>query len=261
MSRFNSLFKNPKPIIAMIHLPPLPDYDSSPGLDAIIKSALDDLEILQRYGIDGVLIENEYDRPHRVMATRETISAMAEITKAVVQESKNCIIGVEILLNDPKASLDVAKAAGAKFIRSDYFVDPMSRPEYGEFDIDPDGLLSYRKSIDGEDILIMADIQVKYAKMLNPRTISQSARLATDHKADAIVISGDATGDAPVINDLIEAKKAAGVAVIIGSGTDSQNASNLLDHCDGTIVGTALMKNKIVNAENVKRLMASLGRT
>lgn len=260
MSRFSTLFKNKKPIIGMIHLPPLPDYENSPGLDAIIQSALNDLEILEQYGIDGALIENEYDRPHRVKATPETIKAMTEVSKAVMEKRQNCIIGVEILLNDPKASLDVAKAAGADFIRTDYFVDPMSRPEYGEFDIDPEGLTQYRKMLGAEDILILADIQVKYANMLIKRSITESARLANMHKADAIVISGDATGDAPVLDDLGDAKSGSDVPVIIGSGLKAGNASLLLNHSDGAIVGTALMKEKVVNKDNVEKILKEIGR-
>lgn len=260
MSKFQSLFRNPKPIIGMIHLPPLPDYPNTPGIDAVIKSALNDLAIYEKHCVDGVLIENEYDRPHRVFATDQTKTAMTEITKAVMEARRNCIIGVEILLNDPKASIDVAHAAGAHFIRSDYFVDPMSRPEYGKFEIDPEALIAYRKSIGAENIIIMADIQVKYATMLVERTIEQSAELATKHHADAIVVSGSATGDAPIFDDLIEAGNGAGVPVIIGSGFDHSNAVQLLSHCDGAIVGTALMYNQIVSDEKVQKLMSVLER-
>ncbi|MBT5188001.1 MAG: BtpA/SgcQ family protein, partial [Kordiimonadaceae bacterium] len=240
MSRFNTIFKTEKPLIGMIHLPPLPDYSSSPGIEAIIKSALSDLKILEAMGIDGALIENEYDQPHRVSATRQTFEYMTTITTAVVKAAKKCVIGVEILLNDPKASLDVAKASGANFIRTDYFVDQMSRPEYGEFKIDPEGLINYRNKINADHILIMADIQVKYATMLQPRTISASATLASHHGADVIVVSGDATGDAPVTIDLDNAQNGSTTPVIIGSGLDCENANMLLDHCDGAIVGTAL---------------------
>ncbi len=245
----------------MIHLPPLPNYQGSPGIEAIIKSALNDLKILEQHGIDGALIENEYDRPHQVLASASTIEAMKQVSKALVEASTSCIIGCEILLNDPKASLDVAKFAGAKFIRTDYFVDRMSRPEYGIFDIDPDGLIDYRKSIGGDDILIMADIQVKYATMLDERTIAQSAVLATLHHADAIVVSGKATGSAPIINDLKKAKAGAGVPVIIGSGFDAQNGAELLSHCDGAIVGTAVMQDRIVNDDKVRQLITALGKT
>ena len=260
MNHFYTLFNSEKPLIGMVHLPPLPDYPGSPGLSVIIDSALSDLEKLEKYGIEGALIENEYDRPHRVKATPETRKAMATVTKEVVKASDKCTIGVEILLNDAKASLDVAKEAGGRFIRPDYFVDPMSRPEYGEFDIDPRGFIEYRKAINAEDILLLADIQVKYASMLIKRSIKKSAKLANFHHADAIVISGDETGDAPVIHDLKDAKSGADIPVIIGSGFDADNAKKLLSHCDGAIVGTALMKNKIINADNVEKLLKSIGR-
>jgi len=260
MSAFRSIFKAVKPIIGMIHLPPLPDYEGSPGMDAIIQSALCDLEVLEHFGVDGALVENEYDRPHRIKATGKTIDAMAAITKALVEKSKNCIIGVEILLNDAKASLDVAKAAGADFIRTDYFVDQMSRPGYGEFEIDPAGIIQHREKIGAQNILIMADIQVKYAKMLINRTMSESAKLAEQNFADAVVVSGRETGDAPVTNDLDQACQGCNIPVIIGSGADAGNARKLLFHCDGAIVGTALKEEKNVNAEKVHKLMRSIGR-
>jgi len=96
--------------------------------------------------------------------------------------------------------------------------------------------------------------------LIMERTITQSAARATQHKADALIISGDATGDAPVTIDLDNARVGAGVPVIIGSGLDSDNASMLLNHCDGAIVGTALMKDKVVNAGNVKALLKSIER-
>lgn len=260
MSRFTDLFPANKPIIGMIHLPPLPDYETSPGLDAIIAGALRDLEVLRRHGVDGVLVENEYDRPHRIKAEPPTVAAMTEVTRAVVGASDACVVGCEILLNDPRASLDVARAARARFIRSDYFVDRMSRPGYGEFDIDPDGLIGYRESIGAGEVLLLADIQVKYATMLERRSLAESASIATRHRADAIVVSGSATGDAPGAAELAEAKNAAGVPVIIGSGLTAENTGALLPRCDGAIVGTALMRDGKVDGDRLRRLMDCVNR-
>ena len=189
MASFSDLFPGEKPIIGMIHLPPLPDYPESPGIHEIIRHALRDLLLLEEAGVDGILIENEYDRPHRVTASPETVAAMTEITRAVVGESRKAIVGCEILLNDPKASLEVAKMSRARFIRTDYFVDAMTRPGYGEFEIDPPGLIDCRKSLGAEDVLILADVQVKYATMIEPRPLAKSARCACEEKADAIVKS------------------------------------------------------------------------
>ena len=264
MSRFRKLFGGDKTIIGMIHLPPLPGYPDSKGIDGAIAHAVADFHVLKQAGVDGVLIENEYDRPHRITAEPETIAAMTAITKTVVQESSSVIIGCEILLNDPKASLAVARMSGAGFIRTDYFVDAMTRPGYGEFTIDADDLVIYRSSIGADDVLILADIQVKYASMIRKRPLSESAQLACEKQADAIVVTGDLTGDAPVIEHLREA--ASGVSasgretpVLIGSGLDASNAKSLLEDCDGAIVGTALMRDKAVDPELVNNLMQSFG--
>lgn len=261
VSRLKDLFPGGKPIIGMIHLPPLPGYPESPGIDDIIRRAARDMQVLEEAGIDGVLIENEYDRPHRVTASPETIAAMTRITRAVVQESEKTVVGCEILLNDPKASLAVASMSGARFVRTDYFVDAMTRPGYGEFAIDPKALIHYRKTIDAADVLILADIQVKYATMIEPRPLTESARIACEECADAIIVTGTKTGSAATIEDLREAASGADVPVLIGSGFNADNGADLLAACDGAIVGTSLMRERAVDPEAIDLLMARIGRT
>lgn len=259
MTRFSDVFESASTLIGMIHLPPLPDYPASPGMDRIVAHALRDLHVLARAGFDGVLIENEHDRPHRVRASADTVAAMTTVTEQVVKEGTGLAVGCEILLNDPKASLDVARAAGASFIRTDYFVDRMTRPEYGEFEIDPDGLLDHRRRIGAEDVLILADIQVKYATMIEPRGIGESAALAKAKGADAVVVTGRASGQAPTMGDLRGAAR--GLPVLIGSGLDADNAGELLAACDGAIVGTALMRGGAVSEVVASELVRRSGRS
>jgi membrane complex biogenesis BtpA family protein len=247
----------------MIHLPPLPDYPDSPGIDKIIQHALADLRVLENGGVDGILVENEYDRPHRVEATEQTIEAMTAVTLAVVQERTRVSVGCEILLNDPKASLTVAHESGADFIRTDYFVDAMTRAEFGEFAIDPLGLMAWRSAIGADDVLIFADIQVKYAEMISPRPLIESALLACQENADAVIVTGRASGSAPTIEELRSAADGTrnfNVPVLIGSGLDPLNATDLLRACGGAIVGTSLMRNRAVDVHKLAALMAALGR-
>lgn len=260
---FAGVFPGPKPMIGMIHLPPLPDYPDSPGIEAIIAGALRDLRVLMDQGFDGVLIENEYDQPHRIKALPETIDAMTRITKSIVEESKDIVVGCQILLNDPEASLTVAKNSGARFIRSDYFVDQMMRPKYGEFRIDPVGLMDHRSKIGAGDILVLADIQVKYATMLAERPLSESARLACAYHADAVIVTGNASGDAPTVKQIRLA--ATGVAesgkvvpVLVGSGLNKSNAQTLLGVANGAIVGTSLMRAGAVDSLAANQLMSQV---
>jgi membrane complex biogenesis BtpA family protein len=257
MRCFHDVFARRPAVIGMIHLPPLPGYPDSPGIDRLVEHALCDLATLEDAGVDGVLVENEYDRPHRVTATAEVTSAMTRITCELVAARQHARIGCEILLNDPRASLASAAAAGADFIRTDYFVDRMTRAEYGEFEIDPAGLLRYRAAIGAGDVLILADIQVKYATMIEPRPLAESARLAASSGADAIVVTGTESGNAPLVGDL---EAAAGeLPVLIGSGLDARNAGRLLAACDGAIVGTAIMEEGRVSAAKIDSLMTAAG--
>jgi membrane complex biogenesis BtpA family protein len=262
MSRFRNIFQSAKPIIGVIHLPPLPGFDGHPGMEALLRHALADLEVLVACKVDGVLVENEHDKPHQVMASPDVIAAMRDITAAVVAASRNIVVGCEILLNDPRASLEVAAHTGASFIRSDYFVDRMSRPGYGEFAIDPVALVNYRNDL-APGVLILADVQVKYATMLEPRPLGESVRLAVHHGADAVVVTGDATGSAPRREHLQEATVAVSagdeaIPVLIGSGLDPTNAVGLLQDCDGAIVGTSMMHNGKIDAQKTTALMSGV---
>lgn len=258
MSRFRDYFRQRKTIIGMIHLPALPGYPESRGIEHAVHSAIGDLHSLEAGGVHGVLIENEYDRPHRVKAEPETIAAMTRITRAVVQESESTLVGCEILLHDPRASIAVAGMSGAGFIRTDYFVDRMLRPGYGEFEIDPEGWLEHRASLGADDVLILADIQVKYATMIKPRPLAESAALAREKGADAVIVTGDRSGHAPGIAELREARQ--GLPVLVGSGLTADNARSLLAECDGAIVGTSLMTGGNVDPGAVRRLMSRIGR-
>lgn len=263
MSRFHEVFPGRRPVIGVIHLPALPGYPESPGIESIVRKALDDLHALEKGGVDGVLVENEYDRPHRVVAAPETLAAMTRVTRAIVEHS-GIAVGCEILLNDPQGSLAVAQMSGARFIRTDYFVDAMTRPEYGEFAIDPEGLVRYRRRIGADQVLILADIQVKYATMIEARPLSESARLACLQRADAVIVTGTATGDAPTPGHLREAAEGVAssgltVPVLAGSGVTAANAAALMRCCDGAIVGTALLRDRAVDADAVRRLVAGAG--
>ena len=65
MNNFKSIFKEEKPVIAMVHLGALPGtplYDEDGGLDGIVKNARKDLIALQDAGVDAVMFGNENDR-------------------------------------------------------------------------------------------------------------------------------------------------------------------------------------------------------
>jgi membrane complex biogenesis BtpA family protein len=260
MSKLRKIFSTNIPVIGMIHLPPLVGYKEHPGMDKVIKYAIRELKSLEAGGVNGVMVENENDHPHQVAVGPEIISAMTKIVDEIVKKS-SIPVGLEVLLNDPKASLAIAMVTGAKFIRTDYFVDRMVREEYGgEMLIDPKGLMVYKKKIGAEHVLVFTDIQVKYATLLEEnKTITQSANLAIESGSDGLVVTGNFTGTEPELDDLREAKLATGsFPVLVGSGFSKENAGKLLKYASGAIVGTSLKKGNYISQYKVKDLMSKV---
>lgn len=245
-------------MIGMIHLMPLVGYAKHPGIEKVLKHALHDLSVLERAHFNGALVENEFDHPHQVKGGPEIIASMTHILTEIVKKS-HIPIGVEVLLNDPQASLAIAHVGGAQFIRTDYFVDRMARDEYGGLmEINAKKLISYRHTIKADNIFVLTDLQVKYATLLEKgKTIGESAKQAIEAGSDGLIITGKVSGKAPKVSDLIEAKKVAAtiVPVFVGSGYCVNNAGKLLKHADGAIVGTAIKTQGYVGEKKAKQLI------
>jgi len=259
VSRFHALFCAPRPVIGMIALPPLPGYPEFTTIDAIVEHALADLEQLEAGGVSGALVENDFDQPHTMIGGAEVHAAMTRVTREVVARAR-VPIGVEVLLNDWRASLAVAAMTGARFIRIDFFVDRVMT-KLGPFEPEPEAVLEYRQHIRAEHIQIFADVQVKYSTPIGgPKPLAQSVREAAAAGADAVVVSGSETGIGPDPADLRDARGP--LPVLIGSGLDPTNAATLVPLADGAIVGTSLRSGRgptdHVIFEQVQRLVRAV---
>jgi membrane complex biogenesis BtpA family protein len=247
---FRKIFPKPKPIIGMIALPPLLGYPEFSSIEAAIERALGDLETLQTGRVDGVLIENDYDQPHQITVAPEIVASFTRIAQEVTNRS-SIPVGVQVLLNDWRASLAIAKIIGARFVRMDFFVD-RSRIAAGVIEPEPEKVIAYRKKISAEDVALFTDVQVKYSGLLEPgKTLATSTQQAISQGADAVVVTGHITGEMPTLVRLQEVRQAAGdFPVLIGSGAAPENIRQLLEYADGAIVGTSF-KNSMASHERV----------
>ena len=259
---FHKIFPKPKCIIGMIALPPLLGYPEFTSLSAVIERALSDLDSLQRGGVDGVCVENDYDRPHRLKAAPEIVASFTRVAHEVVLHA-GVPVGVQVLLNDWRASLAVASVARASFVRLDFFVDKV-RVQAGTIRPQPAAVIAYRKRIKAEQVALFTDIQVKHSKLLEPdKTLTRSTQQAIRNGSDAIIVSGRVTGEAPKLSDLREARNAAGdFPVLVGSGATAGNIRNLFRYANGAIVGTSLKNSpsmvELVNPARVRKLMKAV---
>ena len=259
MTSFGALFGVPKPVIAMLHLgalPGRPQHDRAAGLESIVESVRRDLHALQDAGVDGVLFCNEADLPYQLRVGPEITAAMA----AVVGELKPEItvpFGVNLLW-DPIASLAVARATGARFVREVmtgvYESDlGMIEPRIGE-------ITGYRSAIGADAVLLFDNVQPEFASAVGSRSVADRARGAAFLGLDAILISGPAVGVPFEMTDLQAAKEAVpDTPVIANTGVRAEAIPEIFRVADGAIVGTSLKVDGMtwnpVDPDRAKRLM------
>jgi len=256
---FHDLFGVKKPIIGMLHLPPLPGspvYDGK-GLQEVIDRALYDANELQEGGVDALEVENFSDPTYYPQEVGpELTAAMAVISDHVIRAASKPV-GICILA-DPKASLSVAHAVGAKFVRATFFTEA-SVDVSGLVCPKPHELLRFRKFLD-PSIKIFTDVHIKHSAPLVNRPLGDSALDAKYFLSDAVIISGTHTGKETKLEDLKEAKDAVeDFPVLVGSGFRKEHAAKILAIADGAIVGTSLKKDgvssNVVDRNRVRELL------
>lgn len=238
--------------IGMIHLPPLLSIDGFSGMEKMIEGALADLSALEKAGFDGALIENDNDKPHTEFANEAQIASFSVVASEVCRVAK-IPIGVQMMLNDWRASFAVAKAVGAKFTRLDVFVDHVSS-EWGEINPVPEEIISHKNTIYPE-LLLLTDIQVKYKTMLKPRPLVVSAELAIRHGSDGLVITGQATGVETPIEKIREVRNEfPHFPIFVGAGVNEKNIQEQFSFANGAIIGTSIKSGDRIDLRKALRL-------
>lgn len=230
-----------KPVIAMLHLPGLPGrprHDRAAGIGKAVDLVGRDLEVLQTAGVDGLLFCNEADLPYQLSVGPEIVAAMASVVGQLRADIR-IPFGVNLLW-DALASLAVARATGARFVREVmtgvYESDlGMIEPRIGE-------IAGFRSAIGADDVLLFDNIQPEFASAIGGRTVADRARGAAFLGADAILISGPAAGTSFEMSDLQAAKSAIpdGPPVIANTGVRAGRLAEIFKVADGAIVGTSL---------------------
>jgi len=251
------LFEQSKPIMAALYLELPADIEDQKAINELVQWGLDQQRILEQEGVDAILWEYQAGDILEPELSPQQIEVMGAVIRRL-SHNTSLVVGVEVLWHYPRATLMVAKLGGAQFIRLDFFSDRMIA-DGKEVPINPRKILRYRRQIGAQDIVMMTDIQVKYAEMVDRNvTMTQSARNAIAKGSDAVVVSGKQSGQAPSAKRVELAKRGArDLDVVIGSGFSYQNAPSLLRFADAVIVGTSISEQTGGPLERykVKRLM------
>jgi hypothetical protein len=193
-------------------------------------------------GIRTCILENFGDTPFSGgEAEPQVVAWMTRIGLALRATWGNTLrLGINVLRNAPLGSLAVASAVEAAFIRVNVHSGVM---------VTDQGILEGRardtlllRSRLGLDCFIAADLRVKHAAPLVARSLSAEARETWFRaRADALILTGEATGD-PADPDQIDLVREAvpEARIWLGSGLTPENAPRYRSRCDALIVGSYL---------------------
>ncbi len=239
------LFGVEKPIIAMVHLPALPGrprHDRTSGLDAIVDTVATDLGALQDAGVDGLLFCNEADLPYQLHVGPEVAAAMAAVIGQVRSEIRRPF-GVDLVW-DPLASLAVARATGAAFVREVF--TGVHESDLGIMQPDFGSIAAYRERIGAGSVALFNNITPEFASTLGHRSITDRAKSAVYLGVDAVLISGPITGTETDQRQLRAAKEAVPeTPVLANTGVRLDTVHDILRVADGAIVGTTFKRHGV----------------
>ena len=246
-----------KPIIGMCHLLPLPGdpFYKEGSLSEVIEWAKRDLLSLQNGGVDGVIFSNEFSLPYLTKVPIVTVATMARIIGELIPHIK-VPFGVDVLW-DPIATIDLAVATGAKFVREVF--SGVYASDFGLWNLNYGEIARHRKYVGAQEVKMLFNVVPESAKYLAEREILQIVKTTLfNHRPDALCVSGLTAGSPVDLNTLLSVKEMAsqvGVAVFANTGVTIHNVDKVLEVADGAIVGTAFKyEGKFENHVDEKRV-------
>lgn len=246
-------------LIGVVHLPALPGSPTNTlSLAACIEHAVQDARALCAGGADSIIIENFHDFPFRAETVEPHVVASMTAAGIAIRQAVDCSIGINVLRNDARAALAIALACDASFIRVNVHTGAMLTDQ-GLITGRADETMRLRRHLGIEHVRVMADVLVKHAVPLGPLALEDAVADTVDRGlADAIIITGGATGKPATVDDVARAATATSAPIYVGSGVTADNVAGVRPYAAGIIAGTWLKYDgqitRPVDQERVRQL-------
>ena len=119
-----------------------------------------------------------------------------------------------------------------------------------------------RAELGAQSIKVFADVDKKHSVRFPGIDLRTHVEWTRFFGADALIVSGRMTGDAPDLGKVREARVHAGeTPLLVGSGATAENVAAFLSVADGVIVGSSIKAEgrceNPVDVERVKRFVAA----
>lgn len=262
MDWVKDLFHVEKPIIAMCHLHALPGdpgYDPEKGMAWVVERARDDLLALQAGGVDAVMFSNERSLPYLTKVEPITTAAMARVV-AELYDDIQVPWGVNVLW-DPTASIDLAVATGAQFVREIF--TGVYGSDYGLWNTNAGGVIRHQHRVHGQNVRLLFNIVPESAAYLGDRDIAAIARSTVfNARPDALCVSGLTAGAETDASTLKRVKDAVpDTPVFANTGVRLSNVAQQLAIADGTVTGSTFKRDGYIwNEVDVNRVREFMDR-
>jgi membrane complex biogenesis BtpA family protein len=193
---------------------------------------------LQEAGFDAIMFGNENDRPYEFAVDTASTAAMAYVIGRLRDKIK-LPFGVNVLW-DPMSSIALGAATGASFVREIFTGTYAS--DMGPWTPNAGVAVRYRDRLHRSDMALLYNVSAEFAYSLDQRPLPDRARSAVFSSIpDAILVSGQITGEAASMSDLEAVKKALpGTPVLANTGVKHATVADVLRIADGCIVGSSL---------------------
>lgn len=237
-----NIFRTAHPVIAALHLPPFQGGgdQGAADIDWIERYAVENAGIFLAGGVDGLFIQDQ-TAPIDVAGFPNVVANLAVAARAVRRTYPELPIGIIVNHHGAHSALAVAKAVGANFVRLKVYVGAMLKPGGVEEGCAFEAL-GYRTQLQAEKIAIFADVFDRTGIPLGPTTLEVASQWAVRRgRADALVLTGNSFAESLDMLDRVHSKNL-GVPLLLGGSVTAENVGAALEHADGVIVSSALMR-------------------
>ena len=198
--------------------------------------------------------------PSSKEAAPETIATVSALARLVKREYPDVSLGIIVEAHDAAASIAIAKAGGADFVRVKVFAGAMIK---GSGIQNGCGIetVQFREMIGAQEVKIFADAHDRMGFPITDIPIATIANWVSRAGADAVIITGMTYAQSLEYLGACR-EHVHGKPIIIGGSVTVENIRETLKHFDGVIVSTSLMLDKEIpgdlrrwDGEKIKRFM------
>ena len=208
------------------------------SIGTITEKLLEEVAVYDRYGYDGVILQNFNDIPVLEASSIEAVAYMTHLAGAIRREFPDQILGV-LMIWDGCASLAVAEAAGADFVRVEHAYVGAEVTSTGILQGQCAQITRLKRKL-GSKMPVYADVYEPHAVQICPKPVEDAAFDAVCQCfADGLFLCGRNARES--------------LEIILGGGSTGDNVYELLQQFDGVCVGAWIKDGDLLNPVNPDR--------